>query len=117
MFRGHSDPRPLAVFCLAGTLALIAQAPKPAQVAMPPGPAQGTPAPNPAAPSLVDVNVASKAELMKLPGVTGPVADRIIQDRPYLSKAKLVSRGVIPLALFQQIRSRIVVHPKLPAKK
>src|SRR3972149_5788560 len=39
----------------------------------------------------VDINSASKAELKKLPGISGAAADKIIAGRPYLSKANLVT--------------------------
>ena len=65
----------------------------------------------------VDVNHASRAALMKLPGVTGALADRIIAGRPYLAKTKLVTQGVLPNALFQQIRDHVYAGGPLPAGK
>jgi DNA uptake protein ComE-like DNA-binding protein len=60
---------------------------------------------------LVDVNSAPKEALLKLPGLTPALADQIIAHRPYLSKAKLVTRKVIPLATFQLIRDHIMTMP------
>ena len=64
---------------------------------------------------LVDVNSAPRDVLVKLPGVTPALADQIIAHRPYLSKAKLVTRKVMPLATFQMIRGLIMTMP--PAQK
>lgn len=117
-------PRPS---CLAGallgaaTLSLAAQgtatAPAPAAhpSACPAKPMTSVPTGKPAA-GLLDINAASRQELTKLPGVTEPLARRIIAGRPYLSKAKLVSRHVISMDLFQRIRTLIVVNPA-PAPK
>jgi DNA uptake protein ComE-like DNA-binding protein len=79
--------------------------------------ASAKPAPAPGIPAsqLVDVNSAPKDALMKLPGITPGLADQIIAHRPYLSKAKLVTQKVIPLATFQSIREYIKTMP--PAKK
>jgi len=65
---------------------------------------------------LVDVNTASKAALMKLPGIDGPLADKIIAGRPYLSKAKLVTQKVLPVDAWQKLRGLIVAGAPLPAK-
>jgi len=72
----------------------------------------------PSAPRPVDINSASRAELMKLPGVNAADADRIVAGRPYLSKAHLVTRNVIPAAQYQGIRSQIMaVQPRGRATK
>ena len=60
---------------------------------------------------LVDVNSAPREALLKLPGITPALADQIISHRPYLSKAKLVTTKVIPLATFQMIREYIKTMP------
>jgi predicted DNA-binding helix-hairpin-helix protein len=57
---------------------------------------------------LVDINTASKAELMKLPGVSAAAADKIIADRPLGSKAWLVSDKILPDITFQAIKHKIV---------
>ena len=46
---------------------------------------------------LVDINSASKAELMKLPGVSAAIADKIVAHRPYNSKARLVTEKIITI--------------------
>jgi DNA uptake protein ComE-like DNA-binding protein len=60
----------------------------------------------------VDINSASKAELKTLPSIDGVRADKIIAGRPYPSKAFLVTRNIIPLGIYEQIRRQIVAMPK-----
>ena len=57
---------------------------------------------------VVDINSASKQELMKLPYIDDATADKIIAGRPYLSKAHLVTRKIIGLGPYQVIAKRIV---------
>ena len=66
----------------------------------------------------VDINSASKAELKKLPGIGDAEADRIIAGRPYLTKAELATRKLIPEGVFVQIKGQIIAMQKLepPAK-
>jgi competence protein ComEA len=61
---------------------------------------------------LVDINSASKAQLMKLPGIGGAEADRIIAGRPYLSKAHLVTHKVIPHGVYEQIKKLVIAKQK-----
>ena len=65
----------------------------------------------------VDINSASKVELKKLTGIADAEADRIIAGRPYLSKAHLVTRNVIPHGVYEQIRKQIIAIQKPEAKK
>lgn len=55
----------------------------------------------------VDINHATKAELMKVPGITEAYANAIIAKRPYKSKADLVTKKVIPNGTFQAIRKQV----------
>lgn len=57
----------------------------------------------------VDINNASRAELMKLPGIGMAEAERIVKGRPYLSKASLVSQQVLPAQAYDGLRGRIYV--------
>lgn len=65
----------------------------------------------------VDINSAGKAELMKLQGIDGALADRIIAGRPYLSKAHLVTHKVIPQGIYEQNKRQIVALQKPAARK
>lgn len=67
-----------------------------------------------------DLNGAPKEALMKLPDVTAALADKIIAGRPYLTKAHLITHDVIPYAVYDKIKDRIVaVQAKTvaPARK
>lgn len=79
-------------------------------------PAAPVPA-KPAAIKPVDINSASRAQLMTLPGIGGAEADRIIAARPYPSKAKLVADKVLTQDIYAGLKGRIVAVQKAqPAK-
>lgn len=61
---------------------------------------------------LVDINSAGKAELKKLPGIGDADADKIIAGRPYLTKAHLVTRKIIPAGVYESIKKRIIAKQK-----
>ena len=61
---------------------------------------------------LVDINSASKAELMKLPGISGTVAEKIIAGRPYNTKARLVTNKIISLETYQDLTRLIIAKQK-----
>jgi competence protein ComEA len=68
-------------------------------------------------PKLVDINSAGKAELKKLRGIGDAEADRIINGRPYLSKAHLVTRKIIPHGIYEQIKKQIIAVQQPAANK
>lgn len=51
----------------------------------------------------VDINSASKAALMKLPGVSAAIADKIIAGRPYNTKARLVTEKIITIDTYGKL--------------
>lgn len=61
---------------------------------------------------LVNINGASRKELMKLPGISQADADKIIVGRPYGSKAWLVTRNIIPSEVYEGIKKQIVAKQK-----
>ncbi|MDE2371242.1 MAG: helix-hairpin-helix domain-containing protein [Burkholderiales bacterium] len=61
---------------------------------------------------LVDINGADRKTLMTLPGIGAAEADKIIAGRPYLSKAFLVTKKVLPMDVYQGIRGAIVARQK-----
>ena len=63
---------------------------------------------------LVDINSADKAALIKLPGMTDALADKIIAGRPYGSKAWLVSNNVIDAVAYDSIKA--LIEAKMPFK-
>ena len=57
----------------------------------------------------VDINHATKAELMKGLNISDKFAAAIIGKRPYKSKAELVSKHAIPESTYKDIHSLVVV--------
>jgi competence protein ComEA len=104
-----------ACAALAATLLIVpivaGAATASSKAASAPSPAASKPA---AQPKLVDINSASKAELKTLQGIGDAEAEKIIAGRPYLSKADLVTKGLIPAGIYQSNRHRIIALP--PAK-
>ena len=58
---------------------------------------------------LVNINKATKAELMKLQGIGEVEASKIIAGRPYNSKADITTRGYVPAGFYLIIKNQIVV--------
>jgi hypothetical protein len=59
---------------------------------------------------LVDLNRASVAELMQVPGMTVTWAARIVRFRPYRTKMDLVEGGVVTPEVYRRIRDGVVAH-------
>ncbi len=60
----------------------------------------------------VDVNSASKEDLMKLPGVSDELAQKIIDGRPYKTRGDLAKKQILTKAEFGKVRNRIIVKPE-----
>jgi hypothetical protein len=58
---------------------------------------------------IMDLNCARRAELEKL-HLDALAIDRIIENRPYRNKLELLSRMIIPKALYGRIRHQIGVR-------
>ena len=57
----------------------------------------------------LDLNSASKEDLMALPGINAADADKIIAARPYDSPNDLLSRRILSKAKFDPIADRVKV--------
>jgi DNA uptake protein ComE-like DNA-binding protein len=59
----------------------------------------------------VDLNTATKEQLMKLPGITDALADRIIAARPYTATKELMSKANLTKAEYDKVHSHVTVAP------
>jgi DNA uptake protein ComE-like DNA-binding protein len=64
--------------------------------------------------SLVDLNLATAAELQRLPGITATYARRIIAGRPYKVKHELETRKILPPSVYARIRDRVIAIERIP---
>ena len=64
----------------------------------------------------VDLNNASRNELMTLPGIGAKEAAQIVANRPYLTKTELVSKNVMPVGPYLSLRHLVVAMPPATAK-
>jgi DNA uptake protein ComE-like DNA-binding protein len=55
----------------------------------------------------IDINTATRDQLLSLPGVTPQRAQAIEANRPYNEAHELVTRKIISESLYQQIKDRI----------
>jgi len=112
----------VALTALTGAQVNAATAAKPAPAASAPAPAgPASAATKKAAPAtpvkLVDINSASRKELMTLPGIGTAEADKIIANRPYLTKTELVSKAALPVGPYVSLKHLVIAKPKAPPPK
>jgi DNA uptake protein ComE-like DNA-binding protein len=55
----------------------------------------------------LDLNTATKEQLLKLPGITPAQADRIVAGRPYDDPKDLVTRRILPQTEYDKISDRL----------
>ena len=57
---------------------------------------------------LIDINSASKQELMTLPGIGDAYSQKIIDNRPYRGKNDLVRKNIMPQGTYDKISGQII---------
>lgn len=58
----------------------------------------------------VDINYASMAELLKVPGLTRGWAERVVRFRPYRTKQDLFDKGIVSSQVYDHIKDFIIAH-------
>lgn len=99
----------IALLAATGTAIAKDEAKKPAAAATAPAPAK--------AEAQLDINTASREDLVKLKGIGDARADAIIKGRPYKAKNELVDKKIVPENVYNDIKEKIIAKQVAEAPK
>ena len=88
----------IALLAATGTAFAKDEPKKPAAAATAPAKAE----------ALLDLNSASRDELMKLKGIGDARADAIIKGRPYKGKNELLDKKIVPENVYNDIKDKVI---------